>query len=200
MAAVLDTAASIDGRELRSIRTRAAIIDAWLDLIGSGDLSPTAKGVADRAGIGLRTIFQHFSDMTALHQAAAGDFMDRVMVDAVHVDAELPLELRIDEIIADRSRLWDDLTPLRRASERQEWSSSGIHELISVWECFSSASVMRIFAAELQLLPERERSEVGQAVDCVLSWAHWNQLRQRRSLSPSVACSVMAVSQLRLLG
>lgn len=200
MAAVIDTAASIDGRELRSIRTRAAIIDAWLSLIGAGDMSPTAKGVADRAGIGLRTIFQHFSDMTALHQAAAEDFMAKVMVGAVHVCTDSPLDQRIGEIIADRSRLWEDLTPLRRVSERQEWSSIGIHELISVWEQVGSASVMRIFAAELQRLPECERTGVGQAVDCVLSWAHWNQLRQRRSLSPPVACSVMALSLHRLLG
>src|SRR4051794_8789923 len=46
MSAVLELSTAIDGRWLRSIRTRAAIIDAWLELIETGDLSPTAKSVA----------------------------------------------------------------------------------------------------------------------------------------------------------
>jgi AcrR family transcriptional regulator len=85
-----------DGRELRSIRTRAAIIEAWLSWIDEGDMAPTAKQVADRAYIGLRTVFQHFSDMQALQQAAGEVQFARVAPLLGEVSPDLPLPQRIE--------------------------------------------------------------------------------------------------------
>lgn len=67
-----------DGRELRSRRTRFAIVESWLDLVEGGNTSPTAREIADRAGIGLRTVFQHFGDMDELHSSAAAVHLERV--------------------------------------------------------------------------------------------------------------------------
>ena len=52
-----------DGRRLRSERSRQAIIDAMMELIGEGNLVPTAQQASERAGVGIRTVFRHFSDM-----------------------------------------------------------------------------------------------------------------------------------------
>ena len=41
---------SIDGRRKRSARSRAAIITATLTLLENGNLSPTAKQIAEEAG------------------------------------------------------------------------------------------------------------------------------------------------------
>lgn len=57
---------TIDGRRQRSERSRAAIITATLSLLDGGNLSPTAKQIAEEAGIGLRSFFRHFEDMDAL--------------------------------------------------------------------------------------------------------------------------------------
>ena len=56
---------SIDGRRKRSARSRAAIITATLTLLENGNLSPTAKQIAEEAGVGLRSFFRHFEDMDA---------------------------------------------------------------------------------------------------------------------------------------
>ena len=55
-----------DGRLLRTERSRQLIIEALHELINEGILVPTAQNVADRAGVGIRTVFRHFADMETL--------------------------------------------------------------------------------------------------------------------------------------
>ena len=198
MNAVLETPAS-DGRWLRSIRTREAIIDAWLELIDLGDLAPTAKDVADRAGVGLRTVFQHFADMNALHHGAGAERAARIMPTMAQVPVELPLAERIEQIAASRSEVFEELTSLRRACERQEWLSEDIHGLIAAWEAADAASVERIFASEIEAVEPAERASTSMAVDAVVSWSHWNHLRQRRDLSVERSRSVVRHSLAALL-
>ena len=55
-----------DGRVQRSVRSRRHILDAMVELVTEGELQPTGQQVADRAGVGLRTVFRHFEDMETL--------------------------------------------------------------------------------------------------------------------------------------
>ena len=56
----------IDGRTARAERTRNAIVEAHLELIGEGDLKPTGERIAERAGVSLRALWANFKDMEAL--------------------------------------------------------------------------------------------------------------------------------------
>jgi len=60
-------AATEDGRRQRSDRSRRRIIEALFDLIGEGNMTPSAVGVAERANVGLRTVFRHFEDMDSIY-------------------------------------------------------------------------------------------------------------------------------------
>ena len=198
MNSVLELSAT-DGRWLRSIRTRAAIIGAWLELIEQGDLSPTAKGVADRAGIGLRTVFQHFTDMNALHRAAGDEILSRIIPQIGHVPADIPLAERIELAASSSSDAFEQITGLRRACERQEWSSDEIHGLIDDWEAIGVASTSRVFATEFDAADLADRETMMLAVDAILSWSNWNQLRQRRDLSIEQSRTVIRHSLAALL-
>src|ERR1043165_6133853 len=68
--AAMNTARAVDGRTARAQRTRAAVVDALLQLINEGDLRPTAPRIAERAKVSLRSVFQHFTDLEALYAAA----------------------------------------------------------------------------------------------------------------------------------
>ncbi|KCZ53122.1 TetR/AcrR family transcriptional regulator [Hyphomonas pacifica] len=57
----------VDGRRQRSERSRAQIIEAMFALIQEGDISPSAAGVTERSGVGLRTVFRYFEDMDSLY-------------------------------------------------------------------------------------------------------------------------------------
>ena len=61
------TDSSVDGRRLRSVRSRGAIVNGLFELIGEGNLTPTTHQVAERANVGIRSVFRHFEDMEALY-------------------------------------------------------------------------------------------------------------------------------------
>lgn len=199
MTSVADFTPGTDGRWMRSARTRVAIIDAWIDLIQAGDLAPTAKSVADRARIGLRTVFQHFTDMNALHGAAGEEFISRLAPCATHVRANLPLAERVDLLIADRSRLFEAVTMVRRSCERQEWMSVDVHGVIQRWERAGAQDTARVFANELDGLPDEQRLMQTLAINSVVSWSTWNHLRARCVLSTDDARAVMLRSLSALL-
>ena len=50
----------LDGRLLRSERSRQLIIEAIIKLVDEGFLIPTAQQVAERAGVGIRSVVQTF--------------------------------------------------------------------------------------------------------------------------------------------
>ena len=64
-------ATTIDGRVLRGERNRDAIVDALLELLAEGETSPSSREIAQRAGVSLRTVFQHFDDIDTLYAAVA---------------------------------------------------------------------------------------------------------------------------------
>ena len=90
-----DTVAAPDGRRLRSERSRQAIIDASVALITEGVLVPTAQQISERAGVGIRSFFRHFSDMENLFSTV--DAQSRLDVEALFVggDRNGTLEERI---------------------------------------------------------------------------------------------------------
>jgi AcrR family transcriptional regulator len=68
------TAARIDGRRLRSVRTKQLIVEAYLALASEKSPQvPTAAQIAERAGYSVRSVFERFPDIHSL-QVAAVDY------------------------------------------------------------------------------------------------------------------------------
>jgi AcrR family transcriptional regulator len=63
----------LDGRRLRSARTRQLIIEAYLALLRENPRIPTAASIAQRAGCSVRSIFERFPDLHALRVAATDE-------------------------------------------------------------------------------------------------------------------------------
>jgi AcrR family transcriptional regulator len=63
VAASLADEEEADGRRQRSSRSRERIVLAMIDLIRAGEMSPAAARVAEKANVGLRTVFRHFEEM-----------------------------------------------------------------------------------------------------------------------------------------
>ena len=66
-----------DGRNLRSVKTQASIVNSATDLfLQSKSLEwPTAEQIAKHSGVGLRTVYRQFDDMDGLVQACHKKFM-----------------------------------------------------------------------------------------------------------------------------
>ena len=100
-----------DGRVARGERSRWAVIDAHADLLRDGVLRPTAKLIAERAGISLRTLWLNFGDMEALMAATGQYWLDRDADSWDPVPADLPLAQRIDQWCTQRAARMEDLAP-----------------------------------------------------------------------------------------
>jgi len=113
-------ATSIDGRSARALRTRKAIVDAVIDLIQEGEIKPPAPRIAEKAGVSLRSIYQHFEDLEALFAAAHSRYTERLLATVAEIPAEGPFEERLEAFVEQRAHLLEFITPARRAALLQE--------------------------------------------------------------------------------
>jgi AcrR family transcriptional regulator len=167
----------VDGRTARAERTRTAIVDALLGLLEEGDLQPPASRIAERAGISLRLIYHHFGDLESLFRAASAREAERLSVFVAPIDATLPVEERIDLLVAQRATLLERLTPVRRAALLQEPFSEELRAARDAFQEIGCDQVRTLFAPELEALPEARRAAAATAAATALLWGFWNDLR-----------------------
>jgi hypothetical protein len=66
-----NTMVRTDGRNRRAAETRRKIIAAAKAMITETSVAPTVVGVAKRADVSVRSVFQHFDDLEGLYAAVA---------------------------------------------------------------------------------------------------------------------------------
>lgn len=188
------TEAPTDGRTARAERTRTAIVDALIALLEEGDLQPTANRIADRAGISLRLIYHHFGDLESLYRAVAQRTNERLMARTHRVPVDLPLAERIDLLVAQRAETLEWLTPIMRAAQLSIAPSPGLMGSRSNLHARGEREVDVVFARELDALPANERTVVASALNGVLFWGHWDDLRKSgRSTGDALASILLTV-------
>jgi AcrR family transcriptional regulator len=177
------------------MRTKAAIVDACLALVDSGDLRPTAPRVAERAGVSVRSVFQHFADLDALFTAVGDEAVARLKTRALELEPGLPLEERIAAAVAHRTALLEELTPLRRSIAANAWASPIATDRLRVGHTIFRDELARVFAPELG-----DDVQLLDAIDVALSWPTWEQLRTLVDLDEAAATAVVARIVGTLLG
>jgi AcrR family transcriptional regulator len=191
------TAAPIDGRTARAVRTKDAIVTACLDLIDEGDLRPTGPRIADRAGVSVRSVFQHFDDLDALFMAVGEKVAARTASRVAPIDPHLPLVARVDAFAAQRAEVLEGLTPILKAALAHAGSSPVIRQQFDDGHRFLRAQVEATFATELAASPEAGALAHGLVVAC--SWPAWNVLRGPEGLDVAASTAVVRWQLLALL-
>ena len=181
-----------DGRTLRARRTRAGIVDACIALVEEGDLRPTAPRIAERAGVSVRSVFQHFDDLESLFAAVADRLVERVAVLLVPIDTGLTLDERVDRVVRPRSQLLEAITPIRRAANVHGPFSAEITQRLRDGQVYLRNEVASVFGAELDALTPARADEVLDQLDVALSWAVWDGLRSNRGHTRASASRVLA--------
>ena len=189
----------IDGRLARSARTRYAVVDALLDLLGEGDLRPTAARIAERAGVSLRLVFHHFDDLEAIYSELADRQAERVKPLTVPIPVTLPLPLRIEKFSAQRGRLLETLSPVRRAAVLMEPFRPALAKRLKHARDLTRAAAIAAFTPELSKLDPDEKRATVAALDVATSWVAWEQMRRHQGLSETAARGVMATTIRALL-
>jgi len=175
-----------DGRLLRTERSRQLIIDALCDLVQEGVLVPTAQTVAERAGVGIRTVFRHFADMEALF--ATIDIQLRESYEGLYLggDRDGSLEERIRHAIERRAAAYEKLSSLMLSTRALMWRSPvlqknyarnqrGLRKDLADW------------LPEIAGLPAVRK----EAVDAAASFETWDRLRSHQGLSTRASMEVV---------
>ena len=190
----MSAAASIrlDGRNARAERSRTAVVDALLDLLGEGELKPPATRIAERAGVSLRSVFQHFSDIETLYGAAADRQIERLGPIARPLSPTGTRAERLDAFVRARTRLLETIAPVRRGALLLEPFSTAVASRLARGRAVNRGEVEAVFAPELAARPASSRRELASALSAAASWSTWEHLRRHQGLSRDRARRVVA--------
>ena len=178
--------AALDGRARRAERSREAIVRALHALIGEGVVQPTAQQVAERARVGLRSVFRHFADMDSVYAELGA----RIQASARGLIADAPtsgsVASRLRRVVEQRSAFFEAIAPYMRAADVARRRSPFLRRqhLRQVRELRE-----RLWTA----LPELERlAHVRRrALELLLSFDAWDRLRSDQKLARERAAGVV---------
>lgn len=183
-----------DGRAARAVRTRKAVADALLNLIEEGDLRPTSKSIARRAGVSERTIFQHFDDLETLFSVAAERVGDRIVGNLKQLSDDAPFAQRLSDYMDELLYLHEAMTSVRRASRLHEPFSPVIDRALGWWRDALRRGIERVFAPELEQWSGDEQRDVLEALAVIATWSSWENMRRHSGFSPERARRVLELS------
>lgn len=180
-----------DGRRARSQRTRAAVAQATLDCLEDGILRPSAKQVAERAGVSTRAVFRHFDNMETLLREISELHVARVMRQIPPVATEGPLDRRIDALVRHTAWRNEIIAPVRRASQLWEPFSEVVRERHAWLRRATRQQVRAVFASELGTSSDAERRDRTAVLCALLSFGYWEELRRHERLSNAAAIRML---------
>ncbi len=172
-----------DGRHLRRERGRAAVREALLELVFEGTFFPTAKQIAERAGVSHMSLYRYFESVDDLRDAVALEWFGR-HPDLLEIDqlGEGELTGRVERLIAARLRLYETAEPLARMfrirandHERARENLENLHRLY----------VDRIrthFEDELHGMDEDAAGRLIAIVASMTSFEAWDLLKRYHSM------------------
>jgi AcrR family transcriptional regulator len=175
-----------DGRVLRSERSRQLIMDSMAGLIREGNLVPTAQQVAERAEVGIRTVFRHFNDMESLFES-----MDEAIVETYRDkfrggDRDGTLEERILHAMERHATAYDFSQPVLDMTKAQMWRFKILQKNYARSQR-ELRKDLEHWLPELRKLPTLQR----ELVEAAASYEFWNRLRVHQGMSKAKATAAL---------
>jgi AcrR family transcriptional regulator len=180
----------VDGRRLRSERTRQLIIDAYLAIVQETSAVPTAAQVAERAGYSVRSIFERFPDLGALRLAVTDQAIAEARTQAALRDTEADRATRLRSQVETRARTCEKWLPLWRVINGDQEPSPELLERLNLIRELVVRRVEHMFGPELQSLSETDRRHTLIAIEGMTEFESWARMREHFGLSFEEACEV----------
>jgi TetR/AcrR family transcriptional regulator, regulator of autoinduction and epiphytic fitness len=175
-----------DGRVARGERTRRALAEAMINLLEDGDARPTARRIAERAGVSLRLVFHHFDDLESIMTAAVEIQEHRHWRHVQPVLCTLTLTERVARVVRQRVAVFEAVAPVRRSAELFKDTSPVVAAELNRGREWLRNQLRATFAPELDLRRPVDAQVLLDSLEVTTSWETWEQL-QRLGRTPS-AC------------
>jgi AcrR family transcriptional regulator len=191
--------ARIDGRRLRSERTRRLIIEAYIALVRETGHMPTAAQIAERAGYSVRSIFERFPDLTALRVAVTDYAIAEARANAALRDLDADRLTRIKSQVNQRGIGCERWLPLWRVLSTDLSGAPDLQQRIGMIRQLVVMRMEMMFRPELASVSDAERKKIMLALESLVDFESWARMRQLWGLSFEEACAVWVKAIDRLL-
>lgn len=180
------TSEKVDGRRLRSDRSRQVIVEAMLQLINQGNLVPTAQQIADHAKVGIRSVFRHFEDMEAIFATGDQIWREGFIGKASSVDPALPLRERIVWGVNEIQKLYENNSNIMKSTATRRWRSAFLKQNYAKYQSKMRSDIARALPEISRLSQSRQ-----EAIFAIMSFEYWDRLRDHQSLSPEDSAALL---------
>lgn len=175
-----------DGRRERSRSSRSKIIAAMLDLVGNGDVAPSAARVAEVAGVGLRSVFRHFDDMDELYKEMGDVIEARVMPIILQAPSGATWKEKLIDIAHRRVKVFETILPFRISANLKRFQSPYLMQ--------DYRRMLRLESETVEAhLPRAVKDDVvaARGLNVILSFQTWRLLRHDQDLPVDDAKAVV---------
>jgi AcrR family transcriptional regulator len=189
----------VDGRRLRSERTRRLIVEAYMALVRETAQMPTAVQIAERAGYSVRSIFERFPDLTALRVAVTDYAIAEARAHAALRDLDAPRTTRIRSQVEQRAQTCEQWLPLWRVLSTDASQSPDLLQRITVIRQLIVMRMEMMFKPELSAMVDSDRRKNVLALESITAFESWARMRELYGLSVEEASAVWVRAIDRLL-
>ncbi|MBB4631420.1 TetR/AcrR family transcriptional regulator [Sphingosinicella soli] len=186
---------TVDGRRLRSERSRAQIVAAMHAVIEGGDMDPNAPSVAEAAGVSIRTVFRHFEEMDSLYRELNATLEAEILPMVMTPFEALDWQGRAREVVVRRARIYERLLPFKVAAYARRFQSEYLMDAHRRFVTMERAALQAILPPEVQSNPA-----LFAAIEMVTGFQSWQRLRHDQKLPPEEAEAAMRLAVERVLG
>ncbi len=156
-----------------------------LELLRDGVADPSAEIVAERAGVGRRTVFRLFSDMEGVFREMHAIMTARLTPEFVRPFLATTWRAKLDELGERRAVAFEQMLPIKTAADARRYTSNFLtveHRKITKLQREALRSVLPVSLAKGEML---------EALDLTLSFEVWRRLRYEQGLSVKQARAVL---------
>lgn len=177
------TESRVDGRNLRAEHTRRKIVVATRALLEETSMLPKVAEIALRAGVSVRSVFQHFQEVETLFLAVFDEILAEAQDAWVPVEPVGPLAARVEALVSRRAAACERVLPVRVAAVPFEGSSPAMAERTKIARAAARQQIEWALRPELDRLAPTDRRQVVDALRASLDWDMWMNMRRYHALS-----------------
>ena len=175
-----------DGRRQRSNRSRERIVHAMIELIRAGEMSPAAARVAEKANVGLRTVFRHFEEMETLTREISA-----IVAAEILPLVEKPFEGKgwrnqFNDLLERRAHIYERVMPLKIAGSLQRFRSKFLMDDYNRFLRMEREGLKRVLPPKIV-----NDAVLFSSIELITGFQAWRRLRQDQGLSPKDALNVV---------
>jgi len=182
----------IDGRRLRSERTKQLIIEAYIALLRENPVvpMPTAAQIAERAGYSVRSIFERFPDLNKLRVAAADYSLAQAAALAPARNVDGDRRTRIRSQVETRAGTCERGVALWRVLLSCVANDEELKLRVRIGRARTIDRMEVMYRPELSTLRDRERKYMLVALEAITDIESWARMRELHGLTVEEACAI----------